>query len=118
VAAVTVPSAPQLPDDLVAWLDRLIRLSDIPDLFGVRLVTVKVWRGNGMGGTVGADQDYRLNVLPDPVALPGPLGRLVRDPMWDREVLLEWGRQTGRLDLRNRPIRLGPPGRPRTRPPR
>lgn len=111
------PPAPTLSPELVGYLDRLVRLGEIPELFDVQLVTVKMWRGKAIGQPVGEDQ-AALNVLPDPVALPRPLARLVRDPVWDRETLLEWGRQTGRLDTANRPIRLGPPGRPRTRPPR
>ncbi len=111
------PPVPELGAELAAYLDRLVRLNEIPGLFGVRLVTVKVWRGNAIGRQAGEDH-APLNVLPDPAELPAALARLVRDPVWDRESLFEWGRQTGRLDLDNRPIRLGPPGRPRTRPPR
>jgi hypothetical protein len=105
-----------VPHDLAARLDRLVRLHEIPRLFGVQLVTVKVWRGNAIGRTAGEEDHASLNVLPDPVDLPPSLARLVRDPVWDLDTLFEWGRQTGRLGLDNCPLRLGPPGRPRTRP--
>ena len=104
--------APALGDELAEYLGQLVRLNEIPDLFGVKLATVKFWRGNAINQT----QDGALNRLPDPVDLPAELARLVRDPVWDRRALCEWGRQTGRLDLNDAPLRLGPPGRSRTRP--
>lgn len=105
---------PELGPELARYLDRLVRLNEIPGLFGVKLVTVKVWRGNAIGQS-GGGEHAALNVLPPPVELPPELARLVRDPVWDRRTLCEWGRQTGRLGLDDAPLRLGPPGRPRGR---
>jgi len=97
-----VSEVPQLPEELLAWMDSLVRSRDIPALLGVRPATAKGWRNQALHGVGGQ------MALPDPVRLPSSLARLVDQPLYDREELLRWGRHTGRLDRCNRPSRAGP----------
>jgi hypothetical protein len=99
---------PTIPPDLEAWLKRLVRLHEIHELFGVFPSTVKRWRW-----AAGIPEETWFSRLPPPVLLPEPLRRLFACSLWDTVTLLEWGRQTGRLDLNNKPQRLPPTGRPK-----
>jgi hypothetical protein len=105
-------TTPTLPPPVTQWLGRLVRLPHIPDMFDVALATVKLWRYNH-NRFVGTDDAPTHNMLPPPIVLPPELRNIVTEAVWDVEVLTEWGRQTGRLDQANKPVKLLPPGRPR-----
>lgn len=106
---------PELDQELITFLDRMVRLSDIPEIFGVKVVTVKVWRSNAIAAEAGREGASVFNSLPPPAELPPAIARLAPGPFWDRRALQEWGRQTGRLAIDNSPQRLSPPGRRRGR---
>jgi hypothetical protein len=112
IAITDTVEAPEIPAELVDYLGRLVRMAEIPALMGVRLITVKMWRTNQLKRAAG-EQTSPLITMPDPVDFPPALDRIIRDPFWDRNVLLRWGRQTGRLDLDDHPIRIAPVGRRR-----
>lgn len=87
------------------FVGRLVRSGEIGAIFGVAQVTVNSWRNVALTPDDGLDPARWRRALPDPVVLPAPLARIAVSPLWDREVLIEWGRRTGRIDAAGRPLR-------------
>ena len=76
--------------ELIGQLD-IIELAEVAKIIGVDYQTAKSFRSN--------TGQCRPDVLPDPLPLPG------RSPLYLRKEILEWARQTGRVDEKGNPTK-------------
>lgn len=79
--------------------------------------TVRKWRRESLADARAAAQRPRRDVAaaPHPNHLPMPDIPVAGKPLWKAGTIRKWAMQTGRLAPDGTPIRLKPPGRPRTR---
>lgn len=91
----------------------LMTMAQVAERLGISYYRVKILRGRRTQLDLDAKwsgQTYqpRSDALPPSIPVPG-------DPLWHPAEIETWGRQTGRLDNRGKPMRALPTGRPRRR---
>ncbi len=107
--SATTTDRPMTYDELVAdatpWT-----MSDIAAQLDVQPQTVRSWRKDSLAASKSAPTN-----IPHPNHLPDPDIPVTGKPTWKAGTVRRWAIQTGRMSRTGAPLRLKPPGRPRTK---
>lgn len=95
----------ELVNDTTPWT-----MSDIATGLDVQPQTVRSWRKDSLAAGKG-----KASSAPHPNHLPAPDIPVTGKPTWKAGTVRRWAIQTGRMTPGGEPLRLKPPGRPRTK---
>lgn len=108
--SATTTDRPKTYEELVSD-DTPWTMSDIAEQLDVQPQTVRSWRKDSLA----AAKASTVTPVPHPNHLPNPDIPVTGKPTWRAGTVRRWAIQTGRMSREGAPLRLKPPGRPRTK---
>ena len=99
------PTYDELVSDATPWT-----MTDIATHLDVQQQTVRSWRKDSLAAT-----KQGATPAPHPNHLPKPDIPVHGKPTWRAGTVRRWAIQTGRMSPEGEPLRLKPPGRPRSK---